>query len=35
MFYMQEVARLLFTDTFSTKSDVSPLELAPPTMGEY
>ncbi|KAM8730285.1 AP-4 complex accessory subunit tepsin [Acanthopagrus schlegelii] len=29
----QEVARLLFTDTFSTKSDFSPLELAPPTMG--
>ncbi|XP_073345689.1 AP-4 complex accessory subunit tepsin [Pagrus major] len=29
----QEVARLLFTDAFSTKSDVSPLELAPPTMG--
>ncbi|XP_041818003.1 AP-4 complex accessory subunit tepsin [Chelmon rostratus] len=28
----QEVARLLFTDTISTKS-VSPLELAPPTMG--
>ncbi|XP_076616972.1 AP-4 complex accessory subunit tepsin [Chaetodon auriga] len=29
----QEVARLLFTDTISTKSSVSPLELAPPTMG--
>ncbi|XP_042363817.1 AP-4 complex accessory subunit tepsin isoform X2 [Plectropomus leopardus] len=29
----QEVARLLFTDTISTKSGVSPLSLAPPTMG--
>uniref|UniRef100_UPI0037E8C270 AP-4 complex accessory subunit Tepsin isoform X2 n=1 Tax=Semicossyphus pulcher TaxID=241346 RepID=UPI0037E8C270 len=28
----QEVARLLFTDTISTKSD-APLNLAPPTMG--
>ncbi|XP_056221259.1 AP-4 complex accessory subunit Tepsin isoform X1 [Seriola aureovittata] len=29
----QEVARLLFTDTISTKSGISPLNLAPPTMG--
>ncbi|KAL6095255.1 tepsin [Pungitius sinensis] len=29
----QEVARLLFTDTISTKDGVSPLHLAPPTMG--
>ncbi|XP_059180658.1 AP-4 complex accessory subunit Tepsin isoform X2 [Centropristis striata] len=29
----QEVARLLFTDTFSTKGGVSALNLAPPTMG--
>ncbi|KAM8836744.1 AP-4 complex accessory subunit Tepsin isoform 2-T2 [Spinachia spinachia] len=29
----QEVARLLFTDTISTKDGVSPLNLAPPTMG--
>ncbi|KAI3365596.1 hypothetical protein L3Q82_010677 [Scortum barcoo] len=29
----QEVARLLFTETMSTKSGVSPLNLAPPTMG--
>ncbi|XP_070782994.1 AP-4 complex accessory subunit Tepsin [Enoplosus armatus] len=29
----QEVARLLFTDTICTKSGVSPLNLAPPTMG--
>ncbi|XP_028286555.1 AP-4 complex accessory subunit Tepsin isoform X2 [Parambassis ranga] len=29
----QEVARLLFTDTISTKSGISPLTIAPPTMG--
>lgn len=29
----QEVARLLFTDAISTRSGVSPLSLAPPTMG--
>ncbi|XP_033963384.1 AP-4 complex accessory subunit Tepsin isoform X2 [Pseudochaenichthys georgianus] len=29
----QEVARLLFTDTISTKGSVSPPNLAPPTMG--
>ncbi|XP_040031838.2 AP-4 complex accessory subunit Tepsin isoform X1 [Gasterosteus aculeatus] len=29
----QEVARLLFTDTISTKDGVAPLHLAPPTMG--
>ncbi|XP_074475814.1 AP-4 complex accessory subunit tepsin isoform X1 [Sebastes fasciatus] len=29
----QEVARLLFTDAISTKDGVSPLNLAPPTMG--
>ncbi|XP_051273149.1 AP-4 complex accessory subunit Tepsin isoform X1 [Dicentrarchus labrax] len=29
----QEVARLLFTDTISTKSGISPLNLAPPKMG--
>ncbi|XP_018520811.1 AP-4 complex accessory subunit Tepsin isoform X2 [Lates calcarifer] len=29
----QEVARLLFTDTISTKSGISLLNLAPPTMG--
>ncbi|XP_054455303.1 AP-4 complex accessory subunit Tepsin [Anoplopoma fimbria] len=29
----QEVARLLFTDTISTKDGVSPLNLAPITMG--
>ncbi|XP_026172183.1 AP-4 complex accessory subunit Tepsin isoform X2 [Mastacembelus armatus] len=29
----QEVARLLFTDTLSTKSGMSPVTLAPPTMG--
>ncbi|XP_075949532.1 AP-4 complex accessory subunit Tepsin isoform X1 [Anarhichas minor] len=29
----QEVARLLFTDIISTKDGVSPLNLAPPTMG--
>ncbi|XP_038592099.1 AP-4 complex accessory subunit tepsin isoform X2 [Micropterus salmoides] len=29
----QEVARLLFTDTISTKSVISPLNVAPPTMG--
>ncbi|KAM9336616.1 AP-4 complex accessory subunit tepsin [Symphorus nematophorus] len=29
----QEVARLLFTDTISTKSGIFPLSLAPPTMG--
>ncbi|XP_071319396.1 AP-4 complex accessory subunit Tepsin isoform X2 [Trachinotus anak] len=29
----QEVARLLFTDTISIKTGISPLNLAPPTMG--
>ncbi|KAK5850624.1 hypothetical protein PBY51_001487 [Eleginops maclovinus] len=29
----QEVARLLFTETITTKGSVSPLNLAPPTMG--
>nr|XP_019938607.1 PREDICTED: AP-4 complex accessory subunit tepsin [Paralichthys olivaceus] len=29
----QEVARLLFTDTMSTKSGISPLNLVPTTMG--
>ncbi|XP_045925088.1 AP-4 complex accessory subunit tepsin isoform X5 [Micropterus dolomieu] len=29
----QEVARLLFTDTISTKTVISPLNVAPPTMG--
>ncbi|KAG7226397.1 hypothetical protein INR49_013808 [Caranx melampygus] len=29
----QEVARLLFTDTISTKTGISPLNLVPPTMG--
>ncbi|XP_042253485.1 AP-4 complex accessory subunit tepsin isoform X1 [Thunnus maccoyii] len=29
----QEVARLLFTDMIPTKSGVSPLNIAPPTMG--
>uniref|UniRef100_A0AAQ5YI79 ENTH domain-containing protein n=1 Tax=Amphiprion ocellaris TaxID=80972 RepID=A0AAQ5YI79_AMPOC len=29
----QEVARLLFTDAISTRSGISPLSLAPPTMG--
>ncbi|XP_070707780.1 AP-4 complex accessory subunit Tepsin [Pempheris klunzingeri] len=29
----QEVARLLFTDAFPAKSGISPLSLAPPTMG--
>ncbi|XP_040885531.1 AP-4 complex accessory subunit Tepsin isoform X5 [Toxotes jaculatrix] len=29
----QEVARLLFTDTITTKSGISPLNLTPPTMG--
>ncbi|XP_051795622.1 AP-4 complex accessory subunit Tepsin isoform X2 [Acanthochromis polyacanthus] len=29
----QEVARLLFTDAISTRSSISPLCLAPPTMG--
>ncbi|XP_029384191.1 AP-4 complex accessory subunit Tepsin isoform X2 [Echeneis naucrates] len=29
----QEVARLLFTDTISNKSIISPLNMAPPTMG--
>ncbi len=33
-FYLQEVARLLFTDTFSTKSGISPLSVGPPAMGE-
>ncbi|XP_031147287.1 AP-4 complex accessory subunit tepsin isoform X1 [Sander lucioperca] len=29
----QEVARLLFTDTISAKGGISPLNLAPPTVG--
>nr|XP_046233543.1 AP-4 complex accessory subunit tepsin isoform X2 [Scatophagus argus] len=29
----QEVAKLLFTDTISTKSGITPLNLVPPTMG--
>ncbi|KAM6897107.1 AP-4 complex accessory subunit Tepsin [Xenentodon cancila] len=29
----QEVARLLFTDSVSTKSSISPHSMAPPTMG--
>lgn len=33
-FSLQEVARLLFTDTICTKTGISPLNLAPPTMGE-
>lgn len=34
IFYLQEVARLLFTDPISTKSSISSPELVPPTMGE-
>lgn len=34
LFYVQEVARLLFTDTISIKGDITSAGLVPTTMGE-
>lgn len=34
VFLLQEVARLLFTDTFSAKSTISAQNIVPQTVGE-
>lgn len=34
LFYMQEVARLLFTDIISIKGDIVSADLGPTIMGE-